>query len=372
MIGKRSAHNFRLAVLATALGALVLAGCDRDGGESVAAVEDPAGAVPELATEVTVVAAARGPIRSFLETSATIAARADVTILSKVTGRVERVDAEVGDVVEKGALLAKIEDREYRLAAERARIERDKAKSAFDRAKTLYGRELTSAQAFQDTEFVYRSAENAYQTAKLELEETEIRAPIAGRIVDRSVTAGAFISPQTPVARLIDFGSLEIALFIPEKDVARVREGQGVELTADSFPDLQLTYPIHRVDPTINPKTGTQRVLVKIPADAAVTDPRLRPGLFVQAKILTETRADALLVAKKALLVQGRNNRVYVVRGERIAEAPVRVGLSEGAIAEIVQGLEEGDVVVVDGQFGLRPDSLVTARVVALADAIAP
>ncbi|MBZ0251884.1 MAG: efflux RND transporter periplasmic adaptor subunit, partial [Candidatus Methylomirabilis sp.] len=303
----------RIVTTALAAAALSTIACDRGSAQSAAAVaETPA---EEARVPVRVAKPEVGPISRYLVASSTISASGDVTIQAKVAGRVERVLVEVGDRVRKGSLLAKIEDREYRLAMERARIERDKAKSEFERSEELFKRELVSGQVHQNAEFAYRAAQNAYETAQLTLDETEIRSPIAGTVVQRDVVHGANAQPAQPLFRVVDFASLELALYVPEKEAAKVRLGQNVELVADSYPDLALTLPITLVDPIINPATGTQRILVKVP----LGDPRLKPGLFVRARILTETHESAVLIPRKALLLQGEANRVFVARDGRAA-----------------------------------------------------
>ena len=319
----------RLAILLTVL----VAGCGgeadshgangRGGGQN--------GDKEEPAIAVAVGEILREPISSLYSTSATLRADRQATVIARTRGVVERLVVEEGDRVGAGQALAYLEDDEQTITAARARSTEEKARRDFDRISGLHERGLSSLDEFEASRTDAEDASHALELAELELSRTVIRAPIAGMVVTRHLDVGATVSDGTPVYDLADLDPLYADVNIPERHVTRLHPLQEVRLTADST-GTEASAVIERIAPAVDPATGTVKVTVAVEGDSG-----LRPGAFVRVNIVTDTHSDALVVARSALVAEGRRWHLYRLVEEGLVEQ-----------IEVVLGFESGDRVEID------------------------
>ena len=343
----------RALVLAVGLTALAACGAQ----EAVAPPAEgrspgtgPGAGRPELPTmSVAVEPAALGDIATYYRATASLDPDKRADILARVSGVVERLVAEEGDRVSRGKVLLHIEDDEYRHRTTMARVDLEKQQARLNRAQKIFTQGLSSAEDFDTIRTDTASAEAALELAELELSYTEVRAPFAGQVVRRFVDQGQTVANGTALFSLADMHRLLARVFIPAKEFRSIRPDQPVQLVVSSTGD-RLEGRIDLVNPLVDPESGTIKVTVE------VTDypPTTRPGDFVEVSIVTDSHSDALLVPRVAVVTERGQRSVYVVDGETAHQRPVEVGFEDDANAEIVSGLEPGELVVIQGQRALR------------------
>ena len=275
----------------------------------------------------------REPIYSLYSTSATLRADRQATVIARTRGVVRRLAVEEGDRVGAEQPLAYLEDDEQQIAAARARTTEETARRDHERLAGLYDRGLVSVDEFEASRRDAEDAAHALELAELELYRTVIRAPIAGVVVTRHLDVGATVSDGTPVYDLADLQPLYADINIPERHVTRLGPGQEVRLTADATGD-EANAIIERIAPAVDPATGTVKVTVAVEGGSG-----LRPGAFVRVDIVTDTHADALVVARSALVAEGRRWHLY-----RLADNDSSVEQ-----IEVELGFETGDRIEVAG-----------------------
>jgi membrane fusion protein (multidrug efflux system) len=318
--------------------------------------DGPNGEQEEPAIAVSTGEVVREPISSLYSTSATLRADRQATVIARTRGVVERLVVEEGDRVAAGQALAHLEDDEQIIAAARARSTEEKARRVFERLSGLHERGLSSLDEFEASRTEAEDASHALELAELELSRTVIRAPIAGMVVTRHLDVGATVSDGTSVYDLADLDPLYADVNIPERHVTRLRPLQEVRLTADST-GTEASAIIERIAPAVNPATGTVKVTVAVEGDSG-----LRPGAFVRVDIVTDTHSDALVVARSALVAEGRRWHLYRLAEEDLVEQ-----------IEVVLGFESGDRVEIDhpadSEITVSPgDQVVTVGAPALSD----
>jgi len=291
----------------------------------------PNGEKEEPAIAVSTGQVVREPISSLYSTSATLRADRRASVIARTRGVVERLVVEEGDRVTAGQPLAYLEDDEQTIIAARSRSTQEKAQRDFDRVSGLHERGLSSLDEYEASRTAAEDAAHALELAELELSRTVIRAPIAGMVVTRHLDVGGTVSDGTPVYDLSDLDPLYADVNIPERHVTRLEPGQEVRLTADST-GIEASAVIERIAPAVDPATGTVKVTV-----AVVGDSGLRPGAFVRVDIVTDTHPDALVVARSALVAEGRRWHLYRLVEEDLVEQ-----------IEVVLGFESGDLVEID------------------------
>jgi membrane fusion protein (multidrug efflux system) len=345
---KTQRFGYFLAV--TAFSFLALQACSNGEDQSNMDNEQETVVIPVEAKDVQ-----RGDISAYYSNTATLEAVEEATIVSKVRGIVQELMVEEGDYVKEGQVLAKIEDDQYRIETERAKATMDRLYNDYQRNKELFEKELISAEVYENSRFEYESQKSAYELAKLNYEYTSIKSPISGVISERFIKNGNMIGTDEQVFKVTDFDPIQAILHIPEHERAKIRKDQRAELQADALPGQTFTGKVERISPTIDPQTGTFKVTVYLNDDSDL----LRPGMFGRIKIVYDTRTNTKMIPKAAVITEDENQSVFVVRDSLVFRKQIRTGYANGINIEVIDGLEDGEIVVTTGQGSLTDSTKV-------------
>jgi membrane fusion protein (multidrug efflux system) len=348
----------RAAVIALAL---AISACAEDGvaGDKTAQEKD-AKALADSAIPVEVAKPVRGEMLAMYSGTATLEAEADAEIIAKVGGEVRRILVEEGDRVVSGQLLAVLDDRQLRLQAAQTRAELAKAERDFNRQVELHQKGLVSAGAFEGLKYDLDNQRAANDLASLSLSYSEIRAPFAGIVSARHVKLGQELAVGTSVFRVTDPTPLKAAVYVPERELARLKTGQAASISVDALAGRAFPAIVKLVSPTVDAATATFKVTLE------VNDPKgdLKPGMFSRVGIVFERRTDALTIPRIALLDTDGTSNVFVVTNGKAEQRAIKTGLSNAGKIEVIEGLKGTEPVVIVGQNGLKDGNPV--RVVSL------
>src|SRR5581483_6866116 len=199
-------------------------------------------------------------------------------------------------------------------------------------------------------------ARAALEAAQVTLDEAEVRAPVGGVVSEKNASEGALVGPSTPIVTLVPPG-LELDVPVEESNLAQVQPNQPVNVTVAAYPGQTFSGTVETVSPTVDPKSRTVQVKV------ALNDPQnlLRPGMFAQLGIITQTKQDAVLVPRSAVVGRGTEPAVFVVKDGKAIRTPVKLGISNADSYEVVEGVQPGDQIVVTGQSELTNGDTVVA-----------
>ncbi|HEY9143308.1 MAG TPA: efflux RND transporter periplasmic adaptor subunit [Arenimonas sp.] len=352
-----------LAALALAI-SLVLAGCsggeapaEGQAGDAETTAQAEQGKADEKKVEavpVEVAAVAKRPIAASFTGTANLEAPGEAQVVAKTSGVLLQLLAEEGDQVKAGQVLARIDPERPRLEMERARATVRKLENNYRRSQELLESKLVSAEASDQIRYDLEAARAAYQLAQLELSYTNIVAPIDGVIAARAVKPGNLIQLNSSLFRIVDTSRLEAVLNVPERDLATMKEGLTVRMTADAMPGETFEGVIDRVSPVVDAGSGTFRVVTAFPGGEG-----LRPGMFGRIEVVYDQRNDALTVPRSALLQDAGETAVFAVRDSKAVRVPIEIGHLSGELAEVRKGLDEGDQVVTAGKVALRDGAVV-------------
>ena len=311
----------------------------------------------EEAVPVEVVDLARGPIETVLRFSTNLEAENDVQVVSRASRQLQmrQLLVEEGAEVSRGQLLLRLENAELRTALERIEVQLAKARREYERQTNLYGQQLISEQAYNDATYELEQLELSLQDAQRELGYTEVRAPISGTVTERHVGVGDQVSANQMLFRIVDFDSIVARVYVPEKDLWRVRPGLEARLYAEADRSVERLGAVQRVAPQVDPRSGTVKVTIAIPRGAG-----LLPGMYVSVELITAVNSEAILVPKRALIYDAEQIYVFRLAGEdRVERLLVEARLEDRDHIEPAGQLAAGDRVVVAGQAGLKDGSLV-------------
>ena len=330
--------------------AVLLAGC-KGGGDAQAKEGEDKG--PE-AIPVEVERVARRAIAASYANTATLEPRAESQVVAKTSGVALEVMAEEGQTVRAGQPLVRLDADRARLQAAQSGAQLRKLEANYARARQLEAQQMVSANDLDQLRFDVENARAVNRLADLELSYTTVVAPISGVIASRDIKPGNFVQINSPIFRIVDSSRLEATLNVPEREIAKLKPGQGVELTADALPGKRFAGTVDRVSPVVDTGTGTFRVVAAFAGDG-----ELQPGMFTRLSINYDQRADALVIPRVALLEDGGEPALYVVRDGTASRVVVKLGYADGGWIEVREGLKEGDAVVVAGKAALREGSAV-------------
>ncbi len=343
-------------------------------------------AQPALTIGTTVVQAGApaNPNDSILDATGYVTARRQATVSSEVTGKVIEVLIEEGMKVDEGQLLARLDDSllQARLQLSEAQLEATQrnvaeikvslieARQNLSRTQELRGRGLASEQALENAvagvdglkarlssaEQAIVVAERTVTIGRQQLDDTLIRAPFAGVVVNKAAQPGEMISPvsagggftRTGICTIVDMDSLEIEVDVNEAYINRVQAGQPVIATLNSYPDWQIPAEVI----TIIPAADRNRATVSVRIGLLETDSRVLPDMGAKVAFMedavevTETRDEGLVVPSSALLQTDNRYVVYLIRDGSAERRAVQVAEGSGISRRVTAGLKAGDRLV--------------------------
>lgn len=308
----------------------------------------------EKPVPVEVAQVAKRPIQASYHGTAALEAPNEAQVVAKTSGVLFTLLAEEGDTVKKGQVLARLDQERPRLEVQRAEAMLNKLEAEFARSKELYSRKLVAADLYEKLRYDVDTQRTVAEMAKLELSYTNIVAPIDGVIAQRMVKQGNLIQLNAALFRIIDAKELEAVLNVPERELATLREGLDVAMQVDALPGQTFRGKIDRVSPVVDAGSGTFRVVTQFESGGV-----LKPGMFGRIGVVYDQRSDALTVPRAALLDDAGEAAVFAVREGKAVRVPVQVGYLSGELAEIRQGLAEGENVVTAGKVTLRDGTKV-------------
>tara|TARA_R110002126_G_C10449140_1_gene499504 strand:+ start:261 stop:1307 length:1047 start_codon:yes stop_codon:yes gene_type:complete len=329
---------------------LTLSACGNEGNNNKEDNNEEIVVIPVEATTVT-----RGDISAYYSNTATLEAEQEALIVAKVRGIINEVLVEEGDFVKAGQVIAKIEDDQYRIEAERAKSNMDRLYNDFKRSKELYDKQVISVEEYQNKQFEYEAQKSAYELAKLNHENTSIKSPISGVISERLIRKGNMIGTDQNVYRVTDFDPLQAILYVPEHEMAKINKNQPAEIKVDALPGKSFKAHVERISPIVDPATGTFKVTVIIDEKSD----KLKPGMFGRVKIVYDTRLSTKMIPKAAVMSEDETQTVFIVRDSLAYKKIIKTGYVNGRNIEVLEGLEDGEVVVTTGQGSLKDSAKV-------------
>jgi membrane fusion protein (multidrug efflux system) len=329
---------------------LLLSACQQ--GESTA--EEDEEEIPPIPVETGT--PVRGDVLAVYSGTAPIEAFAEADVIAKVEGEIREVLVEEGDEVEKGQVLARLDGDRLRLELNESSARLRKMQRDFERNKDLREKGLLSEGDYEKLQFDLESLQASYNLASLELDYTQIRAPISGVISERYIKLGNTIRVNDPLYRVTSFDPLVAYLHIPEREYRQITPDQPVAIGIDALDDRTILASVTRVSPIVDPETGTFKITIEIRDESR----RIKPGMFGRMSIVYDRHENVLQVPRSAVMEEMGVESVFVVEDDKAVQRIVQTGYGENGMIEITEGLEETDNVITVGQVGLKPDATVT------------
>jgi len=329
---------------------LLLAACQQDGGKS----DDEQDETPSIPVETGL--PVRGDIYAVYSGTAPIEAFAEADVVAKVDGEVRELLVEEGVEVENRSVLARLDGDRLRLELNESSARLRKLQRDYQRNLDLKNKGLISEGDFDRIQYEMEALEAANNLANLELDYTQIRAPISGVVSERFIRVGSTVRVGDPMFRVTSLDPLVAYLHVPEREYRQIQPQQPVVIDIDALAGQRIIAAVTRVGPVVDPATGTFKITIEISDD----EQRIKPGMFGRISIVYDRHDNALQVPRSAVVEDQGERSVFVVVDGTAVRRAVTTGFGEKGMIEIVDGLEDTDRVVTLGQIGLKDGSKVT------------
>lgn len=268
-----------------------------------------------------------------------------LNLLAEIRGSIVEVPAEEGDFVKDGDIIARIDERDYRIQVNSARASRDLAAADLERARDLFERGLIPKAEFDSKKTNAATLEAALENAELQLERCTIRAPFSAVINRLDAEKGLLLSVGDPVAEILDIARVKAVIGIPESDVDAVRRLRRVNLSIQALDGRDVTGTVHFLSRSPENLARLYRLEVKLDNPRA----EILPGMFVRAGIVKKEIPDAVAVPLYSVISRSEGQFVYVANDGKAIRRDVELGILEGWRIQVAKGLDRGDRVIVVG-----------------------
>jgi len=302
--------------------------------------------------------------------TSTIEAWKKITLTPDVGGKIARILVNEGDRVGKGQVLAELDAEAITLQFKQAEAALAVAQANFNNAQTNLQRmeRLSKEKAVSDQQ--YEQVKLGYDSAKAQLEQAQaavnlaqhsldvsiLKAPFSGVIASRNAEVGDVINPMmgglSPgsaggVLTLMDFSRIKISVDVSGADIQRIQKGQAAILRVPTLPGREFNGTVSVINLAADPQTKKFGIEVSVDNPDQV----LRPGTFGEIIIEVQSHENALVVPQKAVL---ENTYVFITQDGKAAKKEIALGLQNSTMVEVSSGIAEGDLVIVEGNFGLE------------------
>ena len=317
---------------------------------------------------VTTIVAHRSEWPDTLKAIGTAVAVQGVTVSADLPGIVDRIDFESGKTVKKGAVLVQLDVKQETAQLAAAEAQLKLARLSYERLRGLRDSGVVAQADYDKAAADQSQAEAAVGEIRATIERKTIRAPFSGLLGIRQVNLGQYLAAGDKVVPLQSLDPIYVNFSVPQQDVARLRTGERVRVTAgEPAGSLALSGKVTAIDSVVDPATRN----VQVQATLANPDGRLQPGMFVDAETLLGTSDSVVALPASSIGYAPYGDSVFVVSDMKrpdgstykgVQQRFVKLGRSRGDQVAVVSGLDEGQEVVTSGVFKLRSGAAVVVN----------
>lgn len=274
----------------------------------------------------------------------------DVNVISETQGRIVQMLAKVGDMKQAGSVIATVDDELKQAALISAQANYDKAVSDWNRYEPLHKENAMTSAQLDGAKLSVKMAESQLIMAKRQLRDTKITTPISGVIAARYVDAGATVDNKTVVVNIVDISTLKVKVNVAEKDAFALKVGDNVTITSTVYPTQQFSGKVASIG-SKGDEAHTYPVEITLPNNSKYP---LKAGMFARVDFTTVARENSLVIPRSALVGSVKDAEVFVVENRKAKLKKILIGSEAESNLEVLQGLNAGEIVVVNGQNNLK------------------
>lgn len=312
------------------------------------------GKTPPVGVNVTVVHPV--PLEEIIQTTGTLAANEEVELRAELPGRITQLAFKEGSTVQKGQLLAKINDTELQAQLNKIQSGIKLAQQRVDRNKKLLQIQGISQEEYDALQNELDALKADRDIILSQIDKSEITAPFSGVIGLRYVSSGAYVTNQQLIATLRQVHPVKIDFSVSENYAGRIKTGDHIRFTVANSTEVH-EGKIYALEPSVDATTRSIRVRALASGDAAT----LLPGAFAKVKITLHT-TDALMVPTQAIVPVLKGKQLFITREGKADTVSILTGIRNDTAVQVLSGLRAGDTVITTGLMQLRPGNEIKIK----------
>ena len=324
---------------------------------TVPAAPGPAPAAAPSGVPVEIAKAESAPLAETVRAVGTLRSDESVIVRPEIAGRIVETPFAEGQVVDKNALLFRLDD-----SIAKAELVEAEAAYVLSRQNNVRARELMekgagTARARDEAVARMEMDKARVELARARLAKTRIQATFAGIVGLRKVSVGDYVAPGQDLVNLESIDTIKLDFRIPERHLGALAVGQKVSADMDAFPGRIFEGQVFAIDPQIDASAHS----IAVRATLINPDRVLRPGLFARVGLTVRERTESIAIPEQAIMPRGDKFFIYKIADGHAVLTPVEIGRRASGRVEITRGLRPGEEVVVAGQLKLQDGSPVQA-----------
>ena len=335
-----------IAILTSAV--ILLAGCSKEEIKSKSVADyQKANGIP-----VRVESVSKSSLNQYTEYDGTLEGEEHTKVSGLLSDNIAKINVKVGDKVKKGDIIAEFETDSPSAQYGQTKLSFEMAEKSYNRMKKVFEAGGISQQELDNVETQYKVAkENLNSVAQM----VKVEAPISGTITSVPVDKGDKVNPGDTICEIVATKQLKTTINVDEADYFKFKKGQKATIEWEAVPDTEVEAVVSKVSISADPSTRGFQVEVVVDNSLNV----LKPGAFVKVKVKTVSHNDVFVINKFNIIEKKGKKYVFILNGDSVSMREVETGVEVGQDVEVVSGLNENDLLVVDGMTQLSNDSKV-------------
>lgn len=287
-----------------------------------------------------------------IDITGTIDANEKVSLISQTAGNITGIYFTEGTKVTKGQLLVKVYNQDLQASLQQNNAQMILARDINNRNKILLEKEAVSKEEYETSLSSLNSIKAQADVIRAQIARTEIRAPFSGTIGLRNVSPGGYLSPQTPIATIVNINPAKVTFSVPERYLPVIGKGSKVRFTIESSQNV-FSATVYAIEPSLDATSRTITVRATAPNEGNL----LTAGSFAKINLTLDQIPRTIMVPTEAVIPDLKSSKVFVMN-KGLAEARfVKTDLRTDTKIQIIDGLKQGDSLVVSGLIQIRPKS---------------
>ncbi|MCH7400319.1 efflux RND transporter periplasmic adaptor subunit [Belliella kenyensis] len=282
----------------------------------------------------------------------------ELQIMSEASGKVTQIFKKKGDYVKKGEVIIQIDDRLIRSEYNITKLNKDQSEKDLKRYINLAQSEAITKKQFEDIEMSFQITENQLLALEKRLDDTKIKAPISGFINEDFYEIGTFLSPGMPVVNLINKNPLKLRVNVSESEIARIKLGEEVNISANAIPNEKFKGKIEFISEKAD---ASFKYEVRILLNQGDTG-KIRPGMYGTASFEFAQKENVLQLSRKSIVGSLKEPGVFVINNDVATYRKVQINPLKDGYVEIVEGLASGDEVISSGLINIKEGTKVKVQ----------
>lgn len=305
------------------------------------------------AKDISVIDITESSFKNYLEVQGKIDAEENIQVNPQAQGVVTAVYVNVGQRVNKGQVLAQIDDKVLRQNINELQTQLTLATSLFNRQKNLWDQKIGTEVQYISAKTQKDAAENRIATLRSQISMYKIKSPISGTVDAMDLKVGQSVAPGMSGIRVINASNLKAKAFVAETYAGRVSQGDEVNIVFPDIPD-SLKTKINFASKTIDPSSRSFEIQINLPSNK-----KYRPNMLAVLKIVDYQNAKAIVIPVSAIQKSENGDFVYIAKNGVAKKAVVKTGKTYEGKVEILSGLNVGDKLITAGAQNLNEDDSV-------------